>query len=274
MINLNDKEVSKEIVLENKYRLNVLSKSNQLILNEYKPYKSEMYNLSDSLYKQISFSTNKIRRDFLQEVGLNKNADYHLSRSRVDRYIGYDSQITYTKRLYNNMTLDISKKYIFVTINYIHMSKFLSIDLILHNMKFLYRNFTYTNIFKQLYGVVIKHELSFNINNGKLILTPHSHLILEVDTNEVSDYKQAIYNHFKDIVYDPVKDINIQTVNNTQKDYYNVARYICKDFYESVFHSKDNITIPYNHIVYLLLNTKNFRYLNTYKSLYFKLNLK
>ena len=274
MINLNDKDLCNEIVAENKYRLNVLSKSNQLLLNEYIPYKGYMFDLANSLYKQISFSTNKIRRDFLQEVGLNRNADYHLSRSRVDRYIGYDSQVTYTKRLYNNMDLNESKSYIFATINYIHMTKFQPIDIILHNMKFLYRNFTYTNIFNKCTGLVIKHELAFNIYNGILTLTPHSHIIMELNNDLIDELKEDLYKHFKQVVQNPNNDIDIKIVNKTQKDYFNVARYVCKDFYLSIFHSKDNITIPYNHIVYLLLQTKNFRYINSYKNLYFKLNLK
>ena len=97
---------------------------------------------------------------------------------------------------------------------------------------------------------------------------------MELNNDLIDELKEALYKHFKQVVQNPNNDIDIKIVNKTQKDYFNVARYVCKDFYLSIFHSKDNITIPYNHIVYLLLQTKNFRYINSYKNLYFKLNLK
>ena len=272
MNNTSNKQFLYNIVDENKYRLNILNKSNQLLLKEYDLYHHQMFNLADSLYKQISFSTNKIRRDFLLEQGMNKNATYHLSRSRVDRYNGYNTQNNIANQIYNSMIVGLNEyAYLFITIDYIQMYKFLVLDNILNNMKYIYKQFTYTDMFKQLNGLVIKHELSFKMLNNRLCLIPHTHLILKLTPNLISTLVQDIYKYFSQRIITDDKAIDIKTVNNTDIDFLRVAKYTAKDFYMSVFHSKDNIIIPYNHIVYVLLMTKNFRYINTYKDLNIKI---
>lgn len=267
-----NKQFLYDIVTENKYRLNVLQKSNQLLLKEYQQYYSSMYDLAQSLYKQISFSTNKIRRDFLLEQGMNKNATYHLSRSRIDRYNGYNTQYNLANQIYNKMLLGQNKySYLFITVNYIHMYKFLVLDNILANMKYIYKQFTYTEMFNNVSGLVIKHEISFNMNDNRLCMTPHTHLILQITPDLIQDLIQELYKYFSDRIIMNDTDIDIKTINNTELDYLRVAKYTAKDFYMSIFHSKDNITIPYNHIVFALLMTKSFRYINSYKNLNIKI---
>lgn len=261
-----------DIVMENKYRLNILKKHNLILLKEYRLYQYQMDRLAEDLYKTLSFSTNKIRRDFLKESYMNHNAQYHISKLRLDRYNGAKNETNHANDLYNILLNRKSNSaFLFCTIDYIHSPSNIDLDVYLNNIKHLMKSYTYTKQYTLLNGLFVKYEISFGMYKNKLCVTPHIHLIIDIDKNLIEDLILELKEYFKPILHEPNKDLNIQVVKDTEKDYYKLSRYICKDFYTSIFHNKDNSVTPYSHIIYTLLKTKNFRYINSYKSLKIKI---
>ena len=132
-----------DIVAENRHRLNILKKHNLILLNEYRLYQYEMDRLAEDLYKTLSFSTNKIRRDFLKENYMNPNAQYHISKLRLDRYNGAKSETNHTNALYNILLNRKSNSaFLFITIDYIHSPSNLYIDVYLKNIKHMMKSYT------------------------------------------------------------------------------------------------------------------------------------
>lgn len=265
---MNTNEFYNNIVAENKYRINVIDKFTDNLKSIYKPYVGKMSEFADKLYKNLTFSTNKVRRDFLKESGMNVNADYHISKSRIDRYNGLKAELKQSKQLYDLMTKgkDIYT-YLFITIDWIHLPDASTIDIQLANMKYRFKFLRTMKVYQYISGMVVKHEIAFNIYRGLLCLTPHTHLIIETTKDNVSTVSKDLYKHFAPMLYNPDKDIDIKLINNNEADLSKVSRYICKDFYYSVFHSRDKITINYSDIIACLMQTKGFQFINSYGNL-------
>lgn len=265
---MNTTDFYNNIVAENKYRLNVIDKFTDNLKSVYKPYVGTMKDYAMDLYKAISFSTNKVRRDFLKEQGMNANANYHISKSRIDRYNGYKSELANSKSLCDLMLKGKDTySYLFITLDWIHLTDALDLDMHFDNMKYRFKFLRTMDIYRKITGLFIKHEVAFNIYNGKLTLTPHSHLIIQCNKDDTSAISTEIHKHFAQMVFDIDRDIDIKLINNNEQDFSKVSRYICKDFYYSVFHSRDKITINYSDIIFTLMCTKGFQFINSYGNL-------
>lgn len=265
---MNTDEFYSNIVAENKQRLNVISKFKDNLKFIYNPFVGKMSEFAEDLYKTLSFSTNKVRRDFLKESGMNMNASYHISKLRVDRYNGLKTELSNSKQLYDLMLKGKDQfSYLFITVDWIRLSNAIDLDIHFANMKYRFKFLRTMNIYSKITGLFIKHEVAFNIYNGSLCLTPHTHFIIQCSKEDLSEISKELYKHFSPMLYNPDKDIDIKIINNSENDFSKVSRYICKDFFYSVFHSRDKITINYSDIVFTLMQSKGFQFINSYGNL-------
>lgn len=274
----NNESLYRFIVNENLHRIKILNCFNDPFPDDrYIIFNQSMIDLSSKLVKQLSFSTNYIRKKILNESNV-INAGYHLSKSRLDYYNANYSQMNNANTIFNmlNNSDKIKYKYYFVTIDYAHMSNLINLNVILHNMKYFIKNFTNTNTFSQIDGLIVKYELNWNIYDKTLVLSPHYHLIIKVNnkfnTNPIDELKQTL----SPILDNPDKDFNIKVIDTNPDSLYRVANYISKDVYYRVFHYinkgkvVDSYQIPYSDIVFTILNLNNYQFFNSYKELYFK----
>ena len=274
----NNESLYRFIVNENLHRIKILNCFNDPFPDDrYIMFNQSMIDLSSKLVKQLSFSTNYIRKKILNESNV-INAGYHLSKSRLDYYNANYSQMNNANTIFNmlNNSDKIKYKYYFVTIDYAHMSNLINLNVILHNMKYFIKNFTNTNTFSQIDGLIVKYELNWNIYDKTLVLSPHYHLIIKVNnkfnTNPIDELKQTL----SPILDNPDKDFNIKVIDTNPDSLYRVANYISKDVYYRVFHYinkgkvVDSYQIPYSDIVFTILNLNNYQFFNSYKELYFK----
>ena len=274
----NNESLYRFIVNENLHRIKILNCFNDPFPDDrYIIFNQSMIDLSSKLVKQLSFSTNYIRKKILNESNV-INAGYHLSKSRLDYYNANYSQMNNANTIVNmlNNSDKIKYKYYFVTIDYAHMSNLINLNVILHNMKYFIKNFTNTNTFSQIDGLIVKYELNWNIYDKTLVLSPHYHLIIKVNnkfnTNPIDELKQTL----SPILDNPDKDFNIKVIDTNPDSLYRVANYISKDVYYRVFHYinkgkvVDSYQIPYSDIVFTILNLNNYQFFNSYKELYFK----
>ena len=274
----NNESLYRFIVNENLHRIKILNCFNDPFPDDrYIIFNQSMIDLSSKLVKQLSFSTNYIRKKILNESNV-INAGYHLSKSRLDYYNANYSQMNNANTIFNilNNSDKIKYKYYFVTIDYAHMSNLINLNVILHNMKYFIKNFTHTDTFSQIDGLIVKYELNWNIYDKTLVLSPHYHLIIKVNnkfnTNPIEELKQTL----SPILDNPDKDFNIKVIDTNPDSLYRVANYISKDVYYRVFHYinkgkvVDSYQIPYSDIVFTILNLNNYQFFNSYKELYFK----
>ena len=260
-----------DIVQENRYRLNIFKKYDLILFKEFSMYQYLMNSLAESLYNQISLSTTRIRRDKLKEPNIDKEATLYYSKSRIDRLKGARTERNNTISLKNKLLLNMSDSaYLFVTIDYIHSNDFLSIPLYLTTLKNIMKKFLHTSMFNQLDGLIVKYELSFGMYKNKLSATPHIHLILSLKPDLIESLKLSLTEYFKEFIHYDETSIDIKEIEKTDKSFKDISKYICKDFYTTVFHNKDKSITPYQVIMYTLLQTRNFRFINSYKNLNIK----
>ena len=273
-----NKNYYKFIINENYHRLKVLQNYDKPFLDEYINYEKEFDSFSSKLCKQLSMSTNYIRKHFLNDYNV-ISASYHLSKSRLDFYNGALSQIKNADRIYSILENVDTENYdlYFITLNYCHASDLTNLNIILHNMKYMYKNYIRTDDYNLIDGMIIKYELCWNLYDNTLVLSPHNHIILKVSKNNTSVIDK-FRDHFRLVLDNPDNDLNIKLIQDNNEDRLKVAKYISKDVYSQVFHfnnknkeNKDPYAIPYEKIMYVLLHLNNYQFLNSYKDLQFNI---
>lgn len=261
-------KVYQDIVNENRYRLNILEKYDLILFKQLSLFQYQMKELADSLYNQISLSTNKIRREILKEQMKDMTATYYYSKSRVDRLVSYKSERSNINRLYERLkTKSSDSAYLFITIDYIHTTEYINILSYITTMKNIIKKLLNTSFYKDIEGLFVKYEISFGMYKNKLHISPHIHLILNAKESLLDTLKLNLIEYFKLYIHESENNIDIKKITDNEKSYYNISKYICKDFYTSIFHNKDGSITPYQIIVFISLQTRNFRFINSYKNL-------
>ena len=269
----------KLIVVENQYRLKVLNYYDIPYLEKYTEYANELKDFIDKLKVELSLSTNYIRKNILND-GTVTSANYKKCKRLIDYSKGLKYSRENAKSLYQVLS-NINPKYnslYFITIHHYHLSDLSNLYDCLLGMKQLYYNLVHTELFKSINGMFLKYELSWSLYKNTLILNPHTQIIISVSSPcRDSVIISRVKDYFSKVVLDKDKDINIKQVSMELESLKRLSNYINKDTYDFIFHStpkqkdKDLFSIPFPDIVFILLKTKGFHFINSYKTLKIKL---
>lgn len=266
-----NEELLQGIVKHNKYRYYVLDSvptdedyhiDNNDIPDDYISLKYDLEAIVKSKVA-LSFSTNKIRQDYLHEEFPVKY-NYHISKLRYDKFNGYQNSCKVYNALLNlfNVYKDCAC-YHYIIAPY-HNTLFNMTSLNFNTLKSMNRNISYTKRLNDVIGYIIKYELCWSIYKSKLCINPHCHILFFMQNenrediiSSIDEYYTSYYNNYKDTYYRLVEHTNI--------DINNICNYIAKDPYDKIFKSDTPIKPEYIDVIAQLSQIRNLHFYNSYK---------